>query len=134
MDKSLQRKISDFWEKTAKDPVFTLLLRNSSLTKRQLETLVHDLIVEEYGVKLPYRERARLSGVSKGAYARVRKQARDNITKAMSTVLLLSYLGILSLPSFSWFIEVGELLQEGDIESLHRAFNMLKEGKRDGRD
>ena len=129
MEKTLQRRISEFWAETSRDPLFNLLFKNSSLTRRQLETLVHDIIAEEQGVRLPYRERARLSRVSKGAYARVRKQAMNNITQAMFTILLLSYLGILRMPSFSWFIEVGELLQAGDVESLHRAFEILKGGK-----
>jgi len=122
-------KIKEIWRNLEKDPIFKLLVRNASLTKRQAEALFYDITAEEYGLKLSYEERARLSGVSKGAYARTRQQGIQNITKALFTVILASYMGILQLPSMNWIMQVGELLKEGDAESLHKALNMLREGR-----
>ena len=120
-----EQKIREKWLKLAEDPVFNILLKSSSITKRQVEVLLFDVMIEENGFKLSYEERARLLNLTKGAYARIRKQAVKNITEALFTVILSAYLGMLKLPSISWILEIGELLQEGDIESLKNALNLL---------
>ncbi|HIQ29993.1 MAG TPA: hypothetical protein EYH45_05455 [Candidatus Caldiarchaeum subterraneum] len=121
-----EQRIRETWLKLAEDPVFNTLLRNSSITRRQMEVLLLDLTTQEQELKMSYEERARLLKLTKGAYARIRKQAIKNITEAMFTVILAAYLGMLKLPSINWILEIGELLHEGDVESLRNALNLLK--------
>ena len=125
--KTQTEKIRENWLKLTQDPVFNILLRKSSITQRQVEVLLFDVAAEEQGLRLTYEERAKVLKLSKGAYARIRKQAMSNITKALFTVILSSYLGILKLPKPSWVLEIGELLQEGDAESLKKALSLLRE-------
>ncbi len=135
--KPIAERIAELRANLRKDPVFKLLSSNSNLTAKQVETLLFDVVVEQYGARLTAQERAALRGVSKGAFVRTKKQAERNITKALFTVMLASYLGILRLPSYRWLLEIGELLQEGDVESLQRAVQVLSEslaGREDGGD
>lgn len=118
MNKSRQTEnLGEISRSFAEDQVFKYLLRNSNLTRKQAETLIYDLVTSQ-GVKLSAREKASLRGVSKGAFMRTRQQANRNIRKALHTLLLLSYLGIMRLPSYDWFFQLGEAAEEKDAEKL----------------
>ncbi|MEM4298102.1 MAG: hypothetical protein QW815_07030 [Nitrososphaerota archaeon] len=107
MNKSRQTEnLGEISRSFAEDQVYKYLLRNSNLTRKQAETLIYDLVTSQ-GVKLSAREKASLRGVSKGAFVRTRH-----------TLLLLSYLGIMRLPSYDWFFQLGEAAEEKDAEKL----------------
>lgn len=108
-------------KKSFEDPIVKILVKNSHLTKIQLETLLIDVLAENLlGKPLKYDEKARLrltkAKISRGAFNRTLKQAKENVIKSIYTVLLLGYLGIFETTTLSAYIEVANKLQ-GYIEA-----------------
>ncbi|MEM3766194.1 MAG: hypothetical protein QXU46_04105, partial [Candidatus Bathyarchaeia archaeon] len=76
-----------------------------------------DVLAENLlGKPLKYDEKARLrltkAKISRGAFNRTLKQAKENVIKSIYTVLLLGYLGIFETTTLSAYIEVANKLQE----------------------
>jgi len=99
------------------DSIAQILAKNSHLTKTQLETLLIDILAENIaGKTLKYDEKARLrltkAKISRGAFNRTLKQAKENIIKSIYTVLLLGYLGIFESTTLDPYLEVANKLQE----------------------
>ena len=92
------------------------LLKESYLTRPQVETLLIELGVANLGLKLSVEEKARLRGVSKGAYARTKRQAIDNIRKSIYTIMLLRFLGVFGDEALASILEASELLVMGKID------------------
>ncbi|MCF3653855.1 MAG: hypothetical protein L2C94_006860 [Aigarchaeota archaeon] len=96
--------------------VLKSLLKLSYLTEPQLEVLLIELGSANLGRKVTIREKARIRGVSKGAYARTMRQAIDNIKRSIYTLFLLRYLGVLGDEAVSAIIEAADLLKKGMVE------------------
>ena len=99
------------------DPIAKILSKSSHLTKTQLETLLIDVLSENIaGKPLKYDEKARLrltkAKISRGAFNRTLKQAKENVTKSLYTVLLLGYIGILETTTLDPYLEIGNRLHE----------------------
>lgn len=99
------------------DPIVKILSKNSQLTKTQLETLLIDVLAENMaGKQLKYDEKARLrltkAKISRGAFNRTLKQAKENVTKSIYTVLLLGYLGIFESTTLDPYLEIANKLQQ----------------------
>jgi len=97
------------------DPIVKILAKNSHLTKIQLETLLIDILSENAaGKPLKYDEKARLrltkAKISRGAFNRTLRQARENVIKAIYTVLLLGYLGIFESTTLDPYLEIANKL------------------------
>jgi hypothetical protein len=100
-----------------KDPVANILAKNSHLTTTQLETLLIDILAENFaGKTLTYDEKARLrltkAKLTRGAFNRTLRQAKENTIKSLYTVLLLGYLGILESTTLSPYVEIANKLRE----------------------
>jgi hypothetical protein len=98
------------------DPITKILLKTSNLTKIQLETLLIDILAENYSDKsLNYDEKGRLrltkAAVSRGSFNRTLGQAKNNVTESIYTILLLSYLGIIQSTSLAPYLEAANKLQ-----------------------
>ncbi len=96
------------------DPIVKTLVKNSNLTKTQLETLLIDVLAENISGKLlKYDEKARLrlSAVSRGAFNRTLRQARWNVIQSIYTILLLGYLGVFEDTRLDLYLEVANKLQ-----------------------
>jgi hypothetical protein len=96
------------------DPIVKILAKNSSLTKKQLETLLIDVLAENMSGKLlKYDEKARLrlSAVSRGAFNRTLRQARCNVIQSIYTILLLGYLGVFEDTCLDPYLEVANKLR-----------------------
>ncbi len=98
------------------DPITKILYVNSHLTKTQLETLLIDVLAENIaGQPIKYEEKARLrlikAKISRGAFHRTLEQARDNVVKAMYTVILLGYLGIFESTTLDSYLEIANKLK-----------------------
>jgi len=111
------------------DPLAKRLAKNSNLTETQIETFLIDILAEKIAEKkVLYQEKAKLrllkSGVSRGAFNRTLRQARNNIIKAIYTVILLGYLGILEGPQLQPYMELANKLQT--YRETYRA--LAKEG------
>lgn len=104
------------WLKDAlNDPIASILLKYSNLTKVQFESLLIDLAVENIPTnKLRYEDKAKIrtNSVSRGAFNRSLDQARKNIISSIYTLLLLSYVGLLKGPPFEDYEIIAEKLRE----------------------
>ena len=97
------------------DPITKIVAKNSHLTRTQLETLLIDVLSENIaGKSLTYDEKARLrpikAGISRGAFNRTLKQAKNNVVKAIYTVLLLGYLGVFESTTLDPYLEIANKL------------------------
>lgn len=113
----LKENIQSWLTSSLNDPIAKILAKNSHLTKTQLETLLIDILSENISSKqLKYDEKARLrltkAKISRGAFNRTLKQAKENVIKAIYTVLLLGYLGIFETTTLDQYVEVANKLQE----------------------
>ncbi|MGQ9544103.1 MAG: hypothetical protein ACUVTM_08555 [Candidatus Bathyarchaeia archaeon] len=101
-------------KETLKDSILEILLKNSNITRKQFETFIIDSLSGDF-LKSKSKERPKLRTdkelITRGSFDRTLAQARRNITKAISTVLLLGYIGLLENPQLEPFIEVGERLR-----------------------
>ncbi|MGA3191227.1 MAG: hypothetical protein ABSD73_01785 [Candidatus Bathyarchaeia archaeon] len=97
------------------DPIAKIMADNSHLTKTQLETLLIDILSDNISDKaLKYDEKARLrltkAKISRGAFNRTLKQAKENVTKSVYTVILLGYLGLFETTTLDPYLEVANQL------------------------
>lgn len=98
------------------DPIVKILLKNSHLTKTQIETLLIDVLSANLSEKqLKYEEKARLrlrkTPVSRGAFNRTLRQAQKNVIKSVYTILLLGYLGVFKHTSLDSYVEIANKLE-----------------------
>jgi hypothetical protein len=101
---------------TNRDPIVAILLDNSLMTKIQMETLLIEFFsaqMDENRTSSRMKAKMRVSRtkVSRGAYSRTLGQARRNVRKAVSTVLLLGYMGLLQTPELLSFVEVSNKIK-----------------------
>lgn len=99
------------------DPIVKILAKNSQLTKTQLETLLIDILAENVsGKSLKYDEKARLrlskAKISRGAFNRTLKQAKENVIKSIYTILLLGYLGVFEDTTLDPYLEIANKLHD----------------------
>jgi len=111
------------------DPIAKIMADNSHLTTTQLETLLIDILSDNIaGKSLKYDEKARLrltkAKISRGAFNRTLKQARQNVTKSIYTVILLGYLGLFETTTLDPYLEVANQLHT----YLDAYKNAVKEG------
>jgi hypothetical protein len=97
------------------DPIAKIMAENSHLTKTQLETLLIDILSDNVSDKsLKYDEKARLrltkAKISRGAFNRTLKQAKENVTKSIYTVILLGYLGLFETTTLDPYLEIANQL------------------------
>ena len=126
----LKESVQKIIRSSLNDPIVNILLKNSHLTKTQLETLLIDVLTENISEKqLSFEEKAKLrlirSSITRGAFNRTLKQAKNNVVKSIYTIMLLGYLGIFENSSLTPYIEISNKLKTY-IEAYR---NFLKEGK-----
>ena len=97
------------------DPIAKILSKNSHLTKTQLETLLIDILSDNMtGKTLKYDEKAALrltkAQISRGAFNRTLKQAKENVTRSIYTVILLGYLGVFESTTLDPYLEIANKL------------------------
>ena len=110
----MKEKAQNWLKYSFSDQMVKILLKNSSLTKIQLETILIDVLAENLSDKsLKYDEKARLRllAVSRGAFNRSLRQARRNVIQSIYTILLLGYLGILEEITLEPYIEAANKLK-----------------------
>jgi hypothetical protein len=113
----LKEGVQSWLTRSLNDPIVKILTGNSHLTKTQLETLLIDILAENIGGKhLKYDEKAKLrltkAKISRGAFNRTLEQAKENVIKAIYTLLLLGYLGIFESTTLDPYLEIAKKLQE----------------------
>ncbi|MDH7477267.1 MAG: hypothetical protein QHH17_02665 [Candidatus Bathyarchaeota archaeon] len=113
----LKENIQVWLTNALNDPIVKMLAKNSHLTKTQLETLLIDILAENIsGKQLKYDEKARLrlskAKISRGAFNRTLKQAKENVIKSIYTILLLGYLGVFEDTKLDPYLEIANKLHE----------------------
>lgn len=113
----LKKSVQSWLIRSLSDPIVKILAKNSHLTKTQLETLLIDVLSENIaGKSLKYDKKARLrltkARISRGSFNRTLKQAKENVIKAIYTVLLLGYLGIFESTTLDPYLEIANKLHE----------------------
>ena len=111
----MENKLNKMIENSFEDPILNILLKNSSLSKIQYESLliehytsnVADNVIT-YENKTQYRSKK----VSRGSFSRTLSQARNNIISSIYTILLLSYVGIYDTYPFDEYKNLTEKLSE----------------------
>ncbi len=116
------------------DPIVQILVKNSQLTKIQLETLLIDVLAENLSDKhLKYDEKANLrltkAKISRGAFNRTLKQSKENVVKSVYTVLLLGYLGVFESTKLDPYVEIANKLHE--YVEAHSDVNGISEDRKD---
>jgi hypothetical protein len=111
----LKESVQAWLQGSVSDPIVAILAKNSHLTRTQLETLLIDILSENFaGKQLKYDEKAKLrltkAQISRGAFNRTLKQAKDNVIKSIYTVLLLGYLGVFEDTTLDPYLEVANKL------------------------
>ncbi|MFX0202300.1 MAG: hypothetical protein ACFFCW_39820 [Candidatus Hodarchaeota archaeon] len=116
------------------DPITETLLNKSTLTQIQFETLLLHFFIDDasgksvkYDYKAAYRsfkdprgirKSVKKKGVTRGAFRRVLGQASDNVIKAIYTLILLAYVGILDTPSIQPYVQLSDMIKEY-LDELH---------------
>jgi hypothetical protein len=113
----LKESVQAWLNGSLNDPIVKILANNSQLTTIQLETLLIDILSENIaGKSLKYDEKALLrltkAQISRGAFNRTLKQAKDNVTKSIYTVLLLGYLGVFENTTLDPYLEIANKLRD----------------------
>ena len=108
-------ELQSFIDRSFKDPVAAILLKNSNLTTIQFETLIIDFLTLNITNNiLSFKDKTvlRSKKVSRGSFSRTLSQARSNIISSIYTLLLLSYLGILDSNPFEEYRDLSNKLGE----------------------
>ncbi|MCP8312254.1 MAG: hypothetical protein L6M37_04805 [Candidatus Methylarchaceae archaeon HK02M1] len=94
------------------DLIVRYLIKRSAFTKVQLDTYLIDCITsgEKISLKMKIEMRDK-KNVSKGAFLRTLKQAQENLQKAIYTLILAEYMGILEEGATIKLIQIGNLLK-----------------------
>jgi len=105
-----------FLNNTTRDRITQTLLKHSTLTRTQFETVLISLLGQELsGKPLPSKERTALRrtrpGLTRGAFNRTLAQARGNIVKSIYTLILLGYVGLLDSPELTPFLELASRIK-----------------------
>ncbi len=109
------------------DPIVSILLEDSLITKIQMETLLienisNQLSEKKISAKEKSKRRISKANVSRGSYSRTLSQARRNVRKAVFTLLLLGYIGLHETPELRPFIEVSNKIKS--LMDLHREYSL----------
>jgi hypothetical protein len=117
MTLKLKDSVQSWLTGSINDPIVKIIARNSHLTKTQLETLLIDILSENIsGKPLKYDEKASLrltkAKISRGAFNRTLRQAKENVIKSIYTVLLLGYLGVFESTTLDPYLEIANKLHE----------------------
>ena len=110
------RETKKLLKKTFDDEILKILLSNSNITPKQFESLIINSFSEDIFYKGNLsKERPKLRTdrdvLSRGSFDRTLSQARRNVRRSISTVLLLGYVGILESPELEPFLEVGNRIK-----------------------
>jgi len=102
-------------QKAFQDPITDLLLKKSSLTKTQFETIMIDLLIDVISdEKIPFKEKTlfRAKKVSRGSFSRTLGQGRRRVISSFFTIVLLSYVGVFEAKPFAEYENLAEKLRE----------------------
>lgn len=123
---SWREKARSLLNETLQDRILAALLTRSNLTMTQFETLLVDQLGHDMANKRLTRDdmtelRRKKEGISRGAFNRTLRQARENVVEAIHTILLLGYSGLTESPSIAPFLDASERLKGKTAQLLESA-------------
>ena len=95
-----------------RDTLFASLIRNSNLTKVQMDTLLSYWNLKQNDRSLSEMIRIRDKVVTKGSFLHTLNQAKQNIRASVYSILLLGYIGLLNKESIEGLVRVTALLND----------------------
>ena len=110
------------------DEVGKFLVKRTSLTKSQLDTLLISLFNNK---NLNYKTLQRDKGkVSKGSFIRTLKQAKNNVENSIYTLIILEYFSIIEENHIIDFIKISNVLKrisnnEPDNNNINNILNQV---------
>jgi len=112
-----QEALRDYVKSIFTDPIFQLLSTQSLFTEIQLESLLIDYISSDPALeRVPPETKIVLREISKGrtrgSYNRTLSQARRKLTKILSSVLLVGYVGLMDPTQVTELVETASELRE----------------------
>ena len=112
-----QEALRDYVKSTFKDPIFQLLSAQSLFTEIQLESLLIDYASADPAVeRVPPEAKLLLRKISKGrtrgSYNRTLSQARRKLTRILSSLLLVGYVGLMDPTQVTELVETATELRE----------------------
>jgi hypothetical protein len=138
-------KVRKYIENILSDPIVNKLLKSSNITPIQFETLLINFLLDEgagkpvkYKIKgflrSPSKKRKfptlKTKGVTRGAFRRVLGQACANVIKAIYSLVLLGYVGILDSPSLHPYLDMSNIISNY-MEQMEISFGQeISEEKR----
>lgn len=114
---SARETVQKWLIRSMNDHITILLMKNSHLTKTQLETLLIDFLAANIASKpLKNEEKAQFrlfsAKISRGAFNRTLKQARNNVIHSIYTIILLGYLGMFENTRLEPYLEIANRLKD----------------------
>ncbi len=118
--------IQNHFNELLNDNIVKTLLKNSHITKIQLETIYIDILAPNILQKyIKFTDKVNLrkkdQKISRGAFIRTLKQSKQNVIKSINTILLMGYIGIFDTPKLQFYIEISN--------RLHSLLEMYTENK-----
>jgi hypothetical protein len=119
--------IQNHFNELLSDHIVKILLKESHITKIQLETIYIDILapnILQKQIKFTDKVNLRIKDqkISRGAFIRTLRQSKRNIIKSINTILLLGYIGIFDTPKLQSYIEISNRLH-----SLLEMYNEVKD-------
>lgn len=126
MDQKEVLYIQNHFNELLNDNIVKTLLKESYITKIQLETIYIDILapnILQKQIKFSDKVNLRIKDpkISRGAFIRTLKQSKRNIIKSINTILLLGYIGIFDTPKLQSYIEISN--------RLHSILEMYNQGQ-----
>ena len=107
-EEKVMKEIQGTVKSVIKDQIVQILLKNSSFTEIQLETLLLDFHSRQSLGKVKLEKLADVRNVARGSFSRVLHQGKKNYIRAVYTILLLNYLGYFEQDPFTIFLKLNE--------------------------
>lgn len=131
MDQKEVLCVQNHFNELLSDIIVKTLLKESHITKIQLETLYIDILAPNILQKqIKFSDKVNLRTkepkISRGAFIRTLKQSKRNIIKSINTILLLGYMGIFDTPKLQSYIEISNRLH-----SILEMYNGVQENHHD---
>lgn len=110
-----ENNVQNLIDKAFKDQITNLLLKKSTLTQIQFETLIIDLLTDSISdEKVSFSQKAnfRNKKVKRATFSRTLSQARKRISSSIFTIILLSYIGVFEEKPFESYLILAEKLKD----------------------
>ena len=109
----LEKENREFQEQTKVIIQTDLEIKNLQEELDKISAQLGETVTKLQEAKIEEKAKLRIKGeISKGAFNRILKQAKSNIIHSIYTLILLQYLGLISLTTLKKYLEIPEKIKE----------------------